>query len=306
MNAAFSYRPNVAAEVMTITPALAQRWLDATPGNRRERAKRVEQWARDMRAGRWRLNGEAIILDRDGRLLDGHHRCRAIVLSGVAVQCLVVQNVDRESAAYTIDTGIGRDAVDALAFSNSDIKKLGIPLTRIKAIANFCILIALRYNQKTPTTADDLEAWFRVYGGSLAEVWPYIGKAPTTRAEVAATLVALHRYNKTRIVTSDVLQFCADMSSGANLNADDPVYRTREKLQNKKARGFREQATAASTVVRAFEARRRGKIWSRNAPSGEDPAADVAAILDPVWVREIRAVRGRDKEVRSAHSRPAR
>ncbi len=103
------------AEFMKISPRKAAEWLDAAPdGNRNISPVHVNKLARDMRAAQWAVNGEAFVLDNAGRLLDGQHRCRAIIESGCTITSLVVMGV-KSSSFDTLDSGRARTAGDVLA-----------------------------------------------------------------------------------------------------------------------------------------------------------------------------------------------
>lgn len=87
-----------------ITPADAQRWLDDQPQNRPENRGKCERFAEEMRGKRWLPNGETIILDEHGKLLDGQGRCRACVISGVPFESYVVFGVKRHMFP-SVDSG---------------------------------------------------------------------------------------------------------------------------------------------------------------------------------------------------------
>lgn len=96
-----------------ITPERAAEYLGANLGNRRQRASVISRYAKEMTVGRWLTTHQGIAFGWDGRLLDGQHRLRAVVESGISVQMLVVRGID--PAAFTlIDHGAKRDAGDAL------------------------------------------------------------------------------------------------------------------------------------------------------------------------------------------------
>src|SRR5215472_19149766 len=92
------------ASFMTITPMLAQEWLDRGGANRHRNDKRVGVLAAAIRRGDWRLTGDTIKLDEDGLIRDGQHRLAAIVDAGIDVQTLVVFGV-AEDAFDVMDTG---------------------------------------------------------------------------------------------------------------------------------------------------------------------------------------------------------
>ena len=80
----------ITTEIVTLTPALAAEWLNSNTCNRPLSTLRASRYARDMKAGDWRFNGETISFTADGRLVDGQHRLTAVVESGVTIQQVVV------------------------------------------------------------------------------------------------------------------------------------------------------------------------------------------------------------------------
>jgi hypothetical protein len=124
---------NVIAEVITITPADATNWLACNTNNRPVRKRHVEFLAREMLEGNWQVNGQAIIIAEDEKVLDGQHRLFAIIESGKSIQSLVVYGITVE-AFKTIDTGIVRTGGDALSLHFKDA-----PLYAIKAAATAVI-----------------------------------------------------------------------------------------------------------------------------------------------------------------------
>lgn len=97
-----------------ITPKIAERYLEALPeGQRRLRKAVVDRYAAAMKAGRWKLTGEAIKFDTHGNLIDGQHRLRAAVQSGATIKCEVQRNVP-DDAFMELDTGATRSPGDLL------------------------------------------------------------------------------------------------------------------------------------------------------------------------------------------------
>jgi hypothetical protein len=103
---------NLMTLMETITPVRAAALLARNPSNRTVSRLKVKKIARDMAAGRWRLNGETIIVATDGHLNDGQHRILAIIESGVTIDSNVAWGADR-SSRMTVDAG-SRDADDYL------------------------------------------------------------------------------------------------------------------------------------------------------------------------------------------------
>lgn len=99
--------------VVSITPEHAEDLLKGNTRNRKLNQALVDDYSRDMAAGRWQLNGEAIKLSDSGTLLDGQHRLAGIVKSGATVPMLVITGLP-EDAQTTMDTGRKRSMGDML------------------------------------------------------------------------------------------------------------------------------------------------------------------------------------------------
>lgn len=104
-------------EVMKVTPAIAQEWLNSnTDHNRKISSTTVNRYAQDMIRGKWLITGEAIKFDQGGRLIDGQHRLAAVVASKQTVDMCVIRDLAADTM-LVIDTGRSRSAGDALSIS---------------------------------------------------------------------------------------------------------------------------------------------------------------------------------------------
>jgi hypothetical protein len=101
-------------EVMTVTPDLAREWTVLNTRNRPVRYTKVAQYARDMQAGKWLLNGETVKIATDGTILDGQHRLYACMQAEAPFDTIVIRGLPME-AQDTIDTGMTRKFADQLA-----------------------------------------------------------------------------------------------------------------------------------------------------------------------------------------------
>lgn len=105
---------SISAEIIIVTPDMAQEWLSKNcDHNRTIKTKTVYSYARDMKNGNWYLTHRGIAFDKDGHLIDGQHRLRAIVLAGVPVKMVVMRDVPKESMGF-VDIGVTRSTVDML------------------------------------------------------------------------------------------------------------------------------------------------------------------------------------------------
>ena len=116
-------------EVMTVTPEIAQEWASLNTRNRPVRYAKVAQFARDMKAGKWVLNGETIKIAADGTFLDGQHRLFACIQAGVPFETVVIRGLPVE-AQDTIDTGAARKMADQLALRGETNTALLAAITR--------------------------------------------------------------------------------------------------------------------------------------------------------------------------------
>ena len=88
-------------KVMTVTPELAKEWLTKNIENNRNKSRsKIDAYAKDMRAGRWQLNGEAIRFNQSGKLVDGQNRLSAVIQAGVPVEMCVIIGVSDEVNIY--------------------------------------------------------------------------------------------------------------------------------------------------------------------------------------------------------------
>lgn len=102
----------VVAEVIDMTPALAEQLLALNTNNRVIRQNRVASYANQMKRGEWRFTGEAI--QKNGNvLLNGQHRLLACVSSGVTFKVVLVSGI-ASGAMRVMDSGLPRAASDAL------------------------------------------------------------------------------------------------------------------------------------------------------------------------------------------------
>ena len=85
------------AELVSITPEIAQEWLLKNTNNRKLCVKRTSTIASAIKRGEWTVNGDTIKFDSEGNMLDGQHRLSAIVKSEVVCQSMVVYDLPTES-----------------------------------------------------------------------------------------------------------------------------------------------------------------------------------------------------------------
>lgn len=108
-------KSELSCKIEKITPEIAAEWLEMNHGNfRRVDESRVANYAMEMAAGRWDLNGETIKFNGEV-LMDGQHRLRAVIKSGKEISSFVVRGI--KSDAMHIDRGKPRTVSQWLSHS---------------------------------------------------------------------------------------------------------------------------------------------------------------------------------------------
>lgn len=211
------------SEVMDVTPAMAENWLDGKTPNREVSDRLVERYARDMQAHAWHLNGEPIIFDEDEKLMDGQHRLWAVWTSACTVPMLVVFGAARESMD-TYDMGRARKFSDALQIKGHTNTK------QMSAAARWWFWYD--YNRQ---------------GGSLGSPTHHeLNEVIRHHPEVGDAARMVQKTKAGRLITPGILTFVLSaalerspekaqafleaLNTGVNLDPSNAVYHLREKM----------------------------------------------------------------------------
>lgn len=104
--------------VLIITPEMAKKYLQNMKTNRNISSARVNAYARDMERGAWQENGESIVFNKSGQLVNGQHRLAAIVKSGIPQEVACVFDVSDKVSLF--DRGRNRSTSDTLVVGGID------------------------------------------------------------------------------------------------------------------------------------------------------------------------------------------
>lgn len=101
-----------------IGPERAKELLRLNTANFRNlNERKVNDYARAMRAGVWQYNGDVIRISQSGVLLDGQHRLHACLQSGAVFETDIVEGL-LDDCVKTLGTGIPRKVADYLSYLN--------------------------------------------------------------------------------------------------------------------------------------------------------------------------------------------
>lgn len=245
-------------QIVEITPALAEKWLRQNTHNRNIRERVVLAYARDMEAGQWAENGEAIKFAADGTLLDGQHRLHAIALAGVTVSMLIVTGL-ANAAQETMDAGSRRRTADAFGLRGETNASI---LSSVTKRVWMWDQGDYTFNGVSPTTAE---------AAALLDERPDLRRSTEIAARSHQTfkclpqsIIGTAHHLFTRIDGNAAVWFFQRVADGAELPSGHPILtlRTRamaEAADRRKTPAGRQMAY----LVRTWNAVREGRTLTR-------------------------------------------
>lgn len=117
------------SHIMTITPMVAAYLLETyNTNNRSKKPEKVDEYAKYMKAGNWKLTGDTLKFSDRQKLRDGQNRLLACVKTGCSFQTHLVFGVDDE-AFWWMDRGRPRNGGDSLTIQGwGDAEKVSTAL----------------------------------------------------------------------------------------------------------------------------------------------------------------------------------
>lgn len=214
-------------EVMSVSPAMAEKWLGKNVRNRHVSQARVSRYARAMARAEWMLTGEAIKFGVDGDLLDGQHRLLAVIESGKTVRLLVIRGLPAE-AQDVLDTGAARTASDQLTIhghSNGAILAAAAKLAILWETDRFYV----DRNQKAVSHREILN--FAEGNHILALTCGRAGSI-TKGSDLKASVAGAAFYELMQVDGEAALEFFDRLADGVNLPASSPILALRNRLRS--------------------------------------------------------------------------
>lgn len=207
----------ITAKVETITPEIAKTMLGENVNNRRISRDNVNLFAREIRNGEWRFNGEAIKFGKDGRLLDGQHRLLAVIAADKPLTTLVIRGLEDETQ-QTMDSGKTRTLGDVLTLRGEKNSTQLASLARAVYLADQLGMEAAAQNDLKPTRGeiisfiDQTPQLADVLAASRAFRSQSGGHADQQHVRLALVDVRAHRHGCGRQVLHEPRQRCEPAS----------------------------------------------------------------------------------------------
>jgi hypothetical protein len=242
-------------------PVTAQADLDAGAKNRPRNEFRAERIAADISAGHWRENGETLVYDETGRLMDGQTRLRACILANKPLVSYCVFGVPYV-VFPSLDTGRSR--------SGGDIAGL-LGFKNCHAIAAVARLI-IRYQRGVLTTTgsstiipnEEIKSYLKRNRERLSAAMEFVQKR---RGGIVGLLpisqVAFVFYMNAEKHRSKAEEFVEKLATGAELAQQSPILILRRRMEG--LRGEKHLLTEPqklALVIKAWNAFLAGKSTS--------------------------------------------
>lgn len=205
------------AERVTITPDMAEAWLERRCAHQRPVSQNnIRGLTSQITAGKWCFDGSSIVFDTNGQLIDGQHRCIAVVEANRPIESMVIWGVEPE-AYLTKDTGKSRSAADILNIENAKVlatvarallsmELWGEPYhggSRSKIISNADVVNKVETDPK------------------VREAVAWVMASPERKSIGPAALTALCYYLTHRVHQSDAAIFWESIATGGNIPPND-------------------------------------------------------------------------------------
>lgn len=257
-NAVLSSPQDEQAFLVTVTPEMAEHWLEAyNTKNRKVQKNHVEMIARDIKDGNWMVNAQPICFTGnplapdvgDMRLLNGQHRLHACAEAGIPIELPIAINISGE-AFPTFDIHAKRAASHGTS-RKGDAR-----------VVNAAAKLLWRHESGMPETlrktpsASELKKTIEEHPG-LAECFPRSRR----RAFLEIGSAGIITYLIYRVTRDDPVlgeRFLQALETGEEIERGNPVASARTA-----AVSIREQRNRASTLIVLLEAWEKYQEWAQ-------------------------------------------
>ena len=234
------------SEVVALTPVLASLLLERNDGNNRNISKHnIESIKNDILSDRWLYNGESIVISATGLLLDGQHRCDAVVQTRKTIQVTLSFGA-RDEARFTIDIGRPKSAANFLqGMGFTDCNNLAATIALILEYQKSQD-IPKSYARATKTAIVQSASELRGIQNSVDLVHGATAKGLGSRSILAFCHYTFKR--RAGAVAAD--EFITKLIDGDGLRKGDPIYHLRDRLLT--MRGQIQQSLRCGIIFRAW------------------------------------------------------
>lgn len=258
-------RRGVHTLVHTVTPYLAQVFLQNNTANRRVSPKNLEDVIRDILSGEWDLNGESIKFSREGLLNDAQHRNFGVLLTGENIKSVIVFGLQRASNR-TVDKGRKRTGAD----------QAGTRGEKNAVVLSAAAALAFHLYEGRAGTAVETDDYLIENGDKLREGLAAAGTGSIPKIGHAAPVVAATHLLGIGAHRDDLREFFHIVRTGLVEKNTDParaIYNALNPARVSDAPMKKSALEWVPVLCQHFVLRQRGKRIKDVAPSTEMPEA---------------------------------
>jgi hypothetical protein len=227
-----------------LTPDLARRFLRSERLNRATRARRITMYRSAMAEDGWGYTGQPLIFNRQGQMMDGGHRCKAVISANVSIEVLVVLGIE-DAAFRFLDQGASRVGADFL-IGTKNAAAIAAAVGWVWAEQKGTIGSAGSSHGMPPTEAP-----------GMLQRHPKISESYTLAATVRLCLpgsIAIYsHYRATQVNPDAASEFFRLLASGAELAVGSPVLLLRNRLtENRRSKAKLPYQEIMALIIKAY------------------------------------------------------
>ena len=225
---------NIKIMLIMLTPELAKALLqdEKRIRNRNIKSRTVEYLASQI-PDLWVINGATIVVDSEGHLIDGQHRCAAVIRANTSIPVILISGIEPEKSFPTIDTNTARSLADTLRADGKE--KPGALATAAR------ILIAMDTNDFTKAGSNNripnqIGKDYVNQNPDLIEHVIFCKRLSLANRGIANLAVVTAFSWHTRMWDAHSAYFIEHLYTGAELRDGNPILLLRKKLIELNAR----------------------------------------------------------------------
>ena len=215
-----------------LTPEKAQELLDGMEKNRNISIYHCGRISEAITRGEWKINNDSICVDKDGALINGQHRCNAVVSTGISVPVLYSSGYEPDDI-FAIDQGIKKrslsDSLSVRGYSHSIIRGSALNWLNIYILSAYLKKSADTVSRRAVTsTAGMIEA--ERHERILPSLKYIVKLHKNCPFSVSAGMMVFLHYAFSQDDEYMAGQFMESLLLGVNISAGSPIVKMRNKL----------------------------------------------------------------------------
>lgn len=240
-----------AGERVSLTPELAGHLLEHNKINRPISDGHVQRIARQIIDGKWRFNGDTIKIAESGDVLDGQHRCWAVIEAKQPVDTIIVSGIERDAFA-TIDTlRKPRSGSDVIALNGQELHRNTIAGT-LSWLIRWQRGVLERWREPTNKVENaDIEAAFQAHNKGIVRA---VERSMTIRRIANPSIMGFVYYIAANQNLELGEQLITALDSPGRLAQTHPFFQLRSYFLNQGPRGRKDPLVTIALTFKALNA----------------------------------------------------